>query len=193
MGALQSMILPAQVRDLFNYDPVTGLITWRHHPRKARNYRVGKPAGSATTVRATTGVRYLKIGIRIPGATNTRVFAHGHQIAWAHFYGKWPDHTIDHIDGNGLNNAISNLREVTPSINCRNQRLRAANKSGIPGVVWHKQIRKWQATAGTADCTGRRRCIYLGVYESLMDAAAARKSYEIRNGYGPASGLRSAA
>lgn len=193
MGALQTTLSPSQIRELFDYNPASGAITWRHHPGKARNYRAGKPAGSATAVRASTGVRYLKISIRIPGAIDTCIHAQGHQIAWAHHYGKWPDQCLDHIDGNGLNNAISNLREVTFSENGRNRRLGGTNTTGIAGVVWHKQVGKWQASAGRQDEKGRRRCVYLGVHDSLLDAAAARKRYELSNGYGPASGLRSAA
>ncbi len=41
---------------------------------------------------------------------------------------------IDHIDGNKLNNNISNLREVTVSFNCKN-RLGRTN-SGYKNVCW---------------------------------------------------------
>lgn len=182
------------VRELFDYNSETGVITWRRHSGKARNYRAGKPAGSVTSPNRGSGCRYLKVGIRMPGAPQVRIWASGHQIAWAHHFGTWPALAIDHIDGNGLNNAISNLRPATRSLNARNQCLHKTNRSGIPGVVWHSTARKWQASAGRVDPqTGKRLSDYLGLHSTLLDAAAARKSYDLRNAYGPAHGLRRAA
>lgn len=50
-------------------------------------------------------------------------------------HGDIPDTmVIDHLDGNPLNNNISNLRLVTVAINQRNQKLFKNNKSGKTGV-----------------------------------------------------------
>lgn len=182
------------VRELFDYAPQTGAITWRHHAGKARNYRAGKPAGTKTNPTRGSGCSYLKVGIRVPGEPTVRLWAGGHQIAWAHHYGTWPTFPIDHRDGNGLNNAISNLRPATHSLNARNQCLHKTNRSGIAGVVWHARASKWQSSAGRVDPrTGKRHCDYLGLHTTLLDAAAARKSYDLQNAYGPAHGVRRAA
>lgn len=52
---------------------------------------------------------------------------------------------VDHIDGDGLNNRRSNLREATGAQNSRNSRLRRNNVSGFKGVSWIKRPGKWSA------------------------------------------------
>ena len=54
---------------------------------------------------------------------------------------------IDHIDGNPLNNKKSNLRIVSNSENQQNlsPQIFRNTLSGIRGVTWNKQHKKWQA------------------------------------------------
>lgn len=177
------------VRELFDYNAHTGVLTWRFHEGKARNYYAGKEAGSVIKSRLRTGVSYRKVGVTKPGDPYTRLTIHAHRIAWAHSNGEWPAGHIDHIDGDGLNNSLANLRVVDRSTNARNQHLHATNTSGVAGVVWHKQVGKWQASAGmVCKKTKKRRLAYLGLHDNLLDAAAARKSYDLQHGYGPAHG-----
>ena len=57
-----------------------------------------------------------------------------------------PGYEVDHIDGNGLNNQKSNLRNCTHKENMWNQHgIRPTNTSGHVGVSWHKQVGKWRA------------------------------------------------
>lgn len=61
------------------------------------------------------------------GITYSRIYAEGrrvriHQIIWAKAYGVWPDHPIDHINGEGLDNRIANLRKCTNAENFWNQK-----------------------------------------------------------------------
>jgi len=56
-----------------------------------------------------------------------------------------PGMSIDHIDGNGLNNMRYNLRPVTDSQNNTNSAISRSNKSGFKGVFFCKQKRKWRA------------------------------------------------
>ena len=50
---------------------------------------------------------------------------------------------VDHIDGNTLNNCISNLRLVTNRQNCQNRH--RITSSIYPGVSWDKARRKWSS------------------------------------------------
>ena len=60
-----------------------------------------------------------------------------HRVIWILKYGAIDENLkIDHIDGNGLNNKIDNLRLVTQEVNGRNQSKRKDNKSGVSMVSY---------------------------------------------------------
>ena len=46
----------------------------------------------------------------------------GHRIAWALYYGKWPEGTIDHINSNKIDNRICNLRVCSNTDNMKNRK-----------------------------------------------------------------------
>jgi hypothetical protein len=62
-----------------------------------------------------------------------------HRIVWALCYDQLPTQTIDHINGDKLDNHIKNLREVSQSSNNLNTLLpwRPNKDSGVPGVFPH--------------------------------------------------------
>ena len=63
-----------------------------------------------------------------------------HRIIWQMFNGKIPQgFVIDHIDGNSLNNDLSNLRCVPTIRNARNKRKAETNSSGVNGVSLYVQ------------------------------------------------------
>ena len=64
-----------------------------------------------------------------------------HRLVYMMHYGFMPK-TIDHLDGNRLNNKIENLRPATIEENCRNSIKRTNNTSGVKGVFWNKQTGK---------------------------------------------------
>ena len=74
---------------------------------------------------------------------------------------------IDHINGNGLNNQRSNLRQVTHRENGQNLHIEKSSK--YVGVYWNKKDKRWQVQA----MIGNKRT-YLGSYK---DEEIASKAY----------------
>lgn len=68
------------------------------------------------------------------------------------------DNSIDHINGNPLDNRIENLRCVTNQENC-------FNYTRAKGYHWHKQKCKWESAIRVG-----RKTIYLGTFINEDDA-----------------------
>ena len=86
-----------------------------------------------------------------------------------------PAATIDHRNGNKLDNRRSNLRPATQSEQEGNCRLRADNRSGYRGVTWDKQTGRWRAQIGIG---GRHIC--LKRFDDPKDAARAYNKAALR-------------
>lgn len=86
-----------------------------------------------------------------------------------------PNEIVDHIDHNILNNRKYNLRIVTKGENNINQNIAKNNTSGYSDVSWHKQSEKWMARISI-----NNERIYLGLFDTLEDAAYARKQAEFQ-------------
>ena len=139
-----------QIRAALDYDPETGAFVWRRRNRP--------PAQEARFSGARAGGfdgRYIAIGV-------DGVKYRAHQLAWVHYYKEWPADLIDHINGDGRDNRISNLRVVTMSVNVSNQHTPVRAASGFRGVEAHQG--KWRA---------RRYRRHLGVFDTREQAAAA--------------------
>lgn len=76
-----------------------------------------------------------------------------------------PHMLVDHINADSLDNRRSNLRLATNTENTRNQRRSIRNTSGLKGVSWHKNNRKWGASIKV---NGRKK--YLGSFDRPEDA-----------------------
>lgn len=74
------------------------------------------------------------------------------------------DQVVDHLNGNKLDNRLSNLRVTTKSVNASNSK----GKSGFKGVSWHPQNEKWRARI-----TWERKRIHIGLYDTPEEAARA--------------------
>ena len=147
--------------ELLEYDATSGEFTWKVS-RKRNQIKAGSPAGCLMT----NG--YISIGI-----DGHRHYAH--RIAWMMVHGEWPDRSLDHIDGDKTNNAISNLREANHSENAQNNRRPSSNTSGHTGVHWHKQSSKWQAYV-----TKNRKRVIAGGFDNKEDAIEARRALKAR-------------
>lgn len=89
--------------------------------------------------------------------------------------------TVDHINGNRLDNRKANLRVSNNSANQANRGAPSNNTSGYKGVTYHKRKRKWMACLEHMNKT-----YFLGYYENPESAALAynRKAIEV---FGPSA------
>lgn len=149
----------AYVRKCLDYDPDTGVLTWRRRPwwhfstgsdRGWNKRYAGTPAGR---------IRHGYVVITLDGKS---LFAH--RLAWLIVHGHWPEVHIDHVNGVRDDNRLCNLREATHEENQRNQSLRCDNSSGYKGVRLHK-CGKFVANIGHA---GRKH--YLGLFATAEEA-----------------------
>ena len=75
---------------------------------------------------------------------------------------------VDHEDHNGLNNQKHNLRLAKQAQNCANTKKAINNTSGFKGVTWSRAAKKWMAQIMV-----KGKCIYLGIFTDIIDAARA--------------------
>lgn len=152
---------PDYLHKRFNYNPDTGEMTWKRIPEATKFDRMWNTRFAGTSVGNRLRCGHLQC--RVSGK-NLLV----HRIAWAMTYGDWPSADIDHANGDGGDNRLSNLRLATRRQNVANSKIRSNNTSGHRGVVRHRD--KWQASIGK---TERR---HLGTFKTPEDAA---KAYDL--------------
>jgi len=153
------------VRDLLDYNPETGVFTWkvrdRKHFKSDRAWKIinsrdsGKPAGY---IHKHTGYRYI-------GIFEKRKYL-AHRLAWLYVYGEWPQNQIDHINRIRDDNRIENLRDVTGSQNMMNGSKQSSTTSQYKGVSWDEQRNKWRAYIYIND-----KLKYLGLFTIEEEAA----------------------
>lgn len=166
-----------QLRARLHYDQLTGAFTWNNFSGRMKhggNRRHGGPAGSLNNV------GYIQIWI--DGQSYK-----AHRLGWFYVHGEWPSGQIDHINGNRADNRIVNLREATHSQNCANSGKTKKNRSGVRGVSWRGDRRRWRARI---NYQGKK--FHLGYFHSIDEAAehyrqAARQLFGEFANFGAAS------
>ncbi|WP_031200374.1 HNH endonuclease signature motif containing protein [Mesorhizobium sp. LSHC414A00] len=144
------MISAKAMRDVLNYDPSSGVFTWK--VKISKKVVVGRRAGAINS----DGYRQISIFGR-------RYYAH--RLAWLYVTGEWPPVLIDHENLNRDDNRWANLRSATKSQNAANTNKSSSNATGFKGVSWHDGAGKYQAHI----CVNGRG-VYLGVFDAIQSA-----------------------
>lgn len=153
------MITQQRLKDLLHYAPDTGEFTWKvKHPR----------AGIGAVAGATDHYGYVVIRL-------DTVLYKAHRLAWLYVHGAWPDKGLDHINQNKADNRICNLRVAGQSVNMHNVAARVNSKSGVAGVTWRADRKKWCARIKVG-----YKNFNLGLFDDKRAAVEARRAAEHR-------------
>lgn len=173
-GSQTFKLLPPveELRRFLIYDPETGLFLWKFRNHKQFDSRLGGKPAFVTSINGYRAATLPSFG---------RAMAH--RVAFKMVHGRDPIGEVDHINGNRSDNRIANLREVSSSENKRNAARPRHNTSGITGVSYRRDKRKWRAFICLANDTK-----HLGYFSTKEGAIAARKSAEAANGFHPNHG-----
>lgn len=159
---------------VLNYDPDTGKFHWKARPESAfriiLSYRRWEALYAGREAFVSDGGHGHKAG-EINGK---RYLAH--RVAWLMHYGAWPAGDVDH-DGDGGNNRLINLRDVSHQENMWNQKMRKNNTSGVTGVYATKSG-KWMAHIKVDG-----RLITLGTFQEKDEAIRSRLEANEKYGF----------
>lgn len=157
---------PEQLRELLRYEPETGKLFWLQRDRRWFKTKLshttwntrfaGKMAFTATGRDGYMGGTVLSIRMA------------AHRVAWAVYWGVWPQGYLDHINCEKTDNRLSNLRCATLEQNSRNKKKHKDNESGFKGVHLDRTTGKWRAQIMV---NGKR--LQLGSHPLPEDAHAA--------------------
>lgn len=107
----------------------------------------------------------IYVRARLPGKKGANTNVSLHRFIMAASAGQ----IVDHINGDGLDNRMANLRLCSQRDNSRNRGPSKGRKT--KGVSWSDRLKKWRAYIKVD-----YRQIYLGVYSAKVDALAAYDS-----------------
>ena len=119
--------LAARIQQNYDYDDRSGLLVNKKTCMTVRGRKDCKRNGKW---------RYLRMQLTINGREYN---FYSHHVVWAWHNGRFPTMQIDHVNGNGFDNHIGNLREVNQSENNMNRfyRWKPNAVTGLPGVVFN--------------------------------------------------------
>lgn len=115
------MITKEEIEKHLRFNPRNGCFYWKG---RQGHMQEGDVAGRTDS----KGHRQITI--------NRRAYL-AHRLAWTVTHGEWPDHHIDHKNGDRSDNRPQNLRACTRSQNNANARIREDSTVGLKGVTTH--------------------------------------------------------
>lgn len=176
MTEIELLELAAKAAGLINYDPITGSMKWNYKQKDVKDSTRWNARYADKECGTVDDKGYRRILFRLE--TGAAVKIRAHRLAWFITYGAMPLGEIDHINQDKLDNRLANLRDVSKDINQRNGTRKRNNTSGVPGVTWHKQHKKWYAQANILGVH-----YSIGLFKDLSEAGNAAKEFRAKHGF----------
>jgi hypothetical protein len=158
------------LKSVIDYDPQTGVATWKPRNEAKRSPPLtfnacfaGKPVGTK-----------MRAGHLLVNVMGSRYLLH--RVIWTIVTGETVFDEIDHINGDPADNRFCNLRVATHYQNMTNRKKPESNTSGVMGVSWHAQGKGWRAYI---TINGKQKS--LGIHANIEDAIAARQKAVAEN------------
>lgn len=110
---------PEIVRRLLDYDPDTGLFTWRERPRS-----MFATLNACNTWNTRFAGRPAMWRLDAQGYHSGKLFGRhykAHRLALCIINGRWPSDEVDHMNLDRADNRLCNLREASRAENMRNR------------------------------------------------------------------------
>lgn len=159
----------AELQKVLRYDPTTGELFWIKPTSK--KIAVGSRAGSLVT---TTGYRSIYVfGTSYPE----------HRLIWFMYYHTWPKGEVDHEDQDRSNNRITNLRDVSKSVNARNKGAQRDTVTGHQGVWYNKKTFKYVAEITMKQPDGKHKKVWQRTFPVAKEAVEARNEMLVKLGF----------
>lgn len=153
------MLTLERLKQVLHYNPETGIFTGLI-ARGKRTDCVGKVIGKYPNSHGYVliVIDYIKYS--------------AHHLAWFYMTGEWPkwgDAEVDHRNRNRADNKWENLRKFAHQKNSFNHPIEKNNTSGILGVSFDAQIKRWRPSISP---NGRMK--HLGRFDTIEEALSAR-------------------
>lgn len=145
---------PAYIAKRLRVDVMAGKAYWID-PTRFHRRLIGCEAGGARFDSRGKGYWYIKLGESAYMRS---------MIIFAVMTGRWPEHCIDHISGDSLDDRAENLRAATQTQNAWNHKTRA-KKSSLPMGV------RELSSGFQARIQVNKQILYLGVYSTQEEAS----------------------
>ncbi|MBZ9922276.1 HNH endonuclease [Mesorhizobium sp. BR1-1-7] len=158
--ATHTPITAEYARSRIDYDPETGILTWKARPVRNRIDKMWNTRFANTAIAHKNSTGHIQFGL--DGRNHL-----GHRIAWLIVHGECPP-LVDHENRIRDDNRLLNLRAATRSQNNTNTRVYSNNTSGFRGVSRRSSRNKWSAHIRHAGKT-----LHLGNFNCITAAALA--------------------
>lgn len=163
------------LRSVVNCNIETGIVTWKAREITGRLSKTWNTRYVDKLCGSINKDGYWRVNVTY---NSKEFFVFIHRLVWFIAYGELPVEQIDHINQVRTDNRILNLREVTSGENNRNRKITSNNTSGIVGVAYSKQKKKWIARV-----TVNGKVNYLGYYDDISVAETVVKDFRKLNGF----------